>query len=97
MSPLQWTSREVETTKNQHARSSHLSYGQVEALEKLISVLELDKEDFDKRPVSVHAPHSASQLSQSARLRSAHATYGLTSLAEMKRVGVGAWIHRKYA
>lgn len=97
MSPLQMTSREVETTKNQNARSSHLSFRQVEALEKLISTLEHDNEDFTMRTVSAKAPYNANQLSQSARLRSAHATYGLSSLTEMKRVGVGAWIHRKYA
>jgi hypothetical protein len=96
MSPLQYK-RDNDTQTLRSNRSRNLSYRQVEALEKLIDVLEHNEQDLTIRPVVTSAPYRADKLSQSARLRSAHAVYGLSNLSEMKRVGVGAWIHRKYA
>jgi hypothetical protein len=97
MSPLQWTERENDNIQKTNVRSANLSYGQVEALEKLIHTLEQDNREIASRPTAHTAEFRADQWSQGARLRAAHAIYGLSSLTEMRRVGVGAWIHRKYA
>ncbi len=97
MSPLKMTHSENDKYTTTAKQNENLNPQQSEALMRLIHLLEEDKTLFEGRPTLRGTQYRTETLSQTARLRVAHATYGLSSLAEMKRVGVGAWIHRKYA
>lgn len=96
MSPLKMTHCENDTYTTSK-RKEILNPQQTEALTRLIHLLEEEAPLFEGRPTVDGARYRTQALSQTARLRVAHANYGLSNLAEMKRVGVGAWLHRKYA
>ncbi|MCX6377896.1 MAG: hypothetical protein NT023_00235 [Armatimonadetes bacterium] len=96
MSPLKMTHSENDTYMTTKPKEK-LNPQQTEAITRLIHLLEDETPLFEGRPSINGARYRTDVLSQTARLRAAHANYGLASLTEMKRVGVGAWIHRKYA
>ncbi|HLK56178.1 MAG TPA: hypothetical protein VKU00_06425 [Chthonomonadaceae bacterium] len=63
------------------------------ALERLVNLLAAEAEQNPARA----GRDRADSLSRLARLRAIHASYALATSGEMERVGMGAWVRRRYS